>query len=179
MGVDYTFATNGQMTAPGGTVSIPGMTVNSVSLGNITLNHGNAGITQFADPNGVASVTDIDQNGFAAGELVDITMGEDGIIIASYTNGETLGLYQVPLASFNGDNALAKIGGGAFAETTQSGPAILGAQGTIVGQSLEGSNTDIADEFTKLIITQQAYAAGTRIVSSSDEMLKEALNMLR
>ena len=167
------------MTAPTGNVTISNLTVNGVSIGDVTLNHGAAGVTQFADPNGVARVTDIDQNGFAAGELVGVSMGENGRIIASYTNGESIGLAQVPLASFNGDNALAKLNGGAFAETQQSGAAILGAQGSIVGQSLEGSNTDIADEFTKLIVTQQAYAAGTRIVSSSDEMLKEALNMLR
>ena len=179
VGTEYTFSTAGKMTAPTGNVTIRNLTVNGVSIGDVTLNNGAAGVTQFADPNGVARVTDIDQNGFAAGELVGVSMGENGRIIASYTNGESIGLAQVPLASFNGDNALAKLNGGAFAETQQSGAAILGAQGSIVGQSLEGSNTDIADEFTKLIVTQQAYAAGTRIVSSSDEMLKEALNMLR
>ena len=49
----------------------------------------------------------------------------------------------------------------------------------IIGGALEASNTDISDEFTKLIVTQQAYSAGTRIVSTADEMLKEALNMIR
>ena len=60
-----------------------------------------------------------------------------------------------------------------------SGEAILNDNGGIVAASLESSNTDISEEFTKLIVTQQAYAAGTRIVSTSDQMLQEALNMLR
>ena len=63
--------------------------------------------------------------------------------------------------------------------TSESGPAIYGASGQIVGKSLEGSNTDIADEFTKLIVTQQAYAANTRIVTTADQMLQETINMIR
>ena len=60
-----------------------------------------------------------------------------------------------------------------------SGPPIPGAPGTIVGSALEGSNTDVADEFTKLIVTQQAYSANTRIVTTTNEMLQDVLNMLR
>ena len=179
VGVSYTFASNGQITAPLTNPTISGMTIDGVNLGNIVLNHGTGGLSQFADPNGVARVTEIDQNGYAAGELVGVSLGENGRILANYTNGESLAVAQVPLASFNGDNGLRKLDGGAFAETEQSGAALLGAQGTILGQSLEGSNTDVADEFTKLIVTQQAYAAGTRIISTSDQMLQEALNMIR
>lgn len=179
VGIDYVFSANGEMTAPTGNTTISALTVNGINFGDITLNHGTTGITQFADPNGVARVTQINQNGFAAGQLLGVSLGENGRIVASYTNGETLGLAQVVLASFNGDNWLKKTDGGVFQETNESGPAILGALGTVIGQSLEGSNTDIADEFTKLIITQQAYAAGTRIITSSDEMLQEVLNMVR
>lgn len=179
VGVDYTFASNGQMTAPTGNVTVSDLTVNGVNFGDIVLNHGASGVTQFADANGIARVTEINQNGFSAGELLGVSLGENGRIVASYTNGETLGLAQVMLASFNGDNGLRKVDGGVFEETNESGPAILGALGTVIGQSLEGSNTDIADEFTKLIVTQQAYAAGTRIITSSDEMLQEVLNMVR
>lgn len=179
VGADYTFAANGQATGPAGNPTISALTVNGVNLGDIVLNHGNNGLSQFADPNGVARVTEIDQNGYAAGELRGVSLGENGRILASYTNGESLAVAQVVLASFNGDNSLKKLDGGAFAETEGSGAALLGAPGTIIGQSLEGSNTDVADEFTKLIVTQQAYAAGTRIISTSDEMLQEALNMIR
>jgi flagellar hook protein FlgE len=63
--------------------------------------------------------------------------------------------------------------------TDGSGPALYGASGTISGSALEGSNTDIADEFSKLIVTQQAYAAGTRIVTTANQMLQQALNMIQ
>ena len=63
--------------------------------------------------------------------------------------------------------------------TDESGPATYGAPGKIVGSSLEGSNTDIADEFTKLIVTQQAYSANTRVITSSNQMVQDLLNMLR
>ncbi len=179
VGTDYTFNSSGQLNPAVASVSIASLTVNGVDVGAITINHGTGGITQFADSNGVAKVTNLSQNGFAAGELVDVALGEKGRLVASYTNGQTLDLAEISLASFNADGALKKLDGGAFAATQQSGQAILGAQGTILGQSLEGSNTDIADEFTKLIITQQAYSAGTRVVSTSDEMLQEALNMVR
>ena len=69
--------------------------------------------------------------------------------------------------------------GGAYAVTDQSGPPILGSSGTISGSSLEGSNTDIADEFTKLIVTQQAYAANTKVITTANTMVQDLLNVLR
>ncbi|MHA1164906.1 MAG: flagellar hook-basal body complex protein, partial [Alphaproteobacteria bacterium] len=96
----------------------------------------------------MAKVTDINQNGFAAGELVGINVSEEGRVVASYTNGRTIDLAEVTLASFNGDSGLAQSDGGAFRATPNSGAPILGSLGTVVGQALEGSNTDIADEFT-------------------------------
>ena len=179
IGTDYTFNSNGQLNPAVNSVSVANLVVNGASLGAITIDHGANGITQFSDPNGVVKVTNLSQNGYAAGELVDVALGDNGRLTASYTNGQTLDLADITLASFNADGGLKKLDGGAFAATQQSGQAILGAQGIILGQSLEGSNTDIADEFTKLIVTQQAYSAGTRVVSTSDEMLQEALNMVR
>ena len=63
--------------------------------------------------------------------------------------------------------------------TDESGPPTYNAPGKIVGSSLEGSNTDIADEFTKLIVTQQAYSANTRVITTSNQMVQDLLNMLR
>ena len=63
--------------------------------------------------------------------------------------------------------------------TDDSGPAIYGGDGKIIGSSLESSNTDIADEFTKLIVTQQAYSANTRVISTTNQMVQDLLNMLR
>lgn len=179
IGQNYTFSPNGQLSPAVVSTTISDLVVNGIDLGDITLNHGAGGVTQFADSNGVAKVNDINQNGFAAGELVGISVSEDGRVVASYTNGRAVDLAEITLASFNGDNGLAKSDGGAFRATTESGPPIIGSLGAVVGSALEGSNTDIADEFTKLIVTQQAYAANTRIISTADEMVQEALNMIR
>lgn len=178
-GTDYTFAANGQLSPAITTTTLSTLTVNGINLGDVTLDHGSAGITQFADSNGVAKVTDINQDGFAAGELVDINVSDDGRVVASYTNGRSVDIAEISLASFNGDVGLAKTDGGAFRATPASGAPIIGALGSVVGSALEGSNTDIADEFSKLIVTQQAYAANTRIISTADEMITEALNMVR
>lgn len=179
VGQDYTFGPNGQLSPSITTTTISSLTVNGIALGDITLDHGADGITQFADSNGVAKVTDINQDGFAAGELVGITVSEEGRVVASYTNGRAVDIAEISLASFNGDGGLAKTDGGAFRATPNSGAPIIGALGSVVGNALEGSNTDIADEFSKLIVTQQAYAANTRIISTADEMVTEALNMVR
>lgn len=179
VGTNYVFGNNGQLNPPVVSTTVTALTVNGTNLGDITLNHGGGGVTQFADSNGVAKVTDISQNGFSAGELIDISISDEGRVVARFTNGQPLDLAEVTLASFNGDGGLSKSDGGAFRATQQSGPPIIGSLGKVVGSSLEGSNTDIADEFTKLIVTQQAYAANTRIISTSDEMMQEALNMVR
>jgi len=163
-GQNYVFGTNGQLSPAVASTTITGLTVDGISLGNMDLQHGTAGLTQFADSNGSVQVTDIDQNGYTSGSLVDVAISDDERLTATYSNGETVDLAEITLASFNGDNALQKLDGGAYAATVGSGA---------------GSNSDIADEFTKLIVTQQAYAAGTRIVTTGDEMLQEALNMVR
>lgn len=160
-------------------VTINNLSINGVVVGNVILSHGASGVTQFADANGVAKVNLLNQNGYAAGELQSIAVSDKGRIVASYSNGRSIEIAEIPLASFLGDNALKRLDGGAFEATSDSGPAIYGAPGQIVGKSLEGSNTDIADEFTKLIVTQQAYAANTRIVTTADQMLQETINMIR
>ncbi len=178
-GVNYIFDETGKLDPEISTVTLTNLTVNGQSVGDITLNHGVNGITQYADSGGSVQVTDLSQDGYAAGELVGVSISDSGRIVANYTNGRTVDLYEVQLASFNAANRLQKIDGGAFVVTQDSGQAIMGAQGTVLGAALENSNTDIADEFTKLIVTQQAYSAATRIVTTSDEMLQEVLNMVR
>jgi flagellar hook protein FlgE len=153
--------------------------VNGIPLGDVQLVHGAGGMTQFADPNGNAQVNLLQQNGFPAGELQQISVSDKGRIVGSYSNGRTLDLLEITLANFNGANGLKRIDGGAFEVTDESGPAIYGAPGKIVAASLEGSNTDIADEFSKLIVTQQAYSANTRVISGTNEMVQDLLNMLR
>jgi len=178
-GVNYTFAPDGSLNPPITDVTLSNVTVDGVSVGNIKLVHGIGGVTQYADPNGTAQVNLLQQNGYAAGQLQGIAVSDNGRITGTYSNGRTLDLAEVTLANFSGANNLKALDGGAFAATADSGPAIYNASGKIVGSSLEGSNTDIADEFTKLIITQQAYSANTRVVTTSNTMVQDLLNMLR
>jgi len=178
-GTDYVFSANGQMNPPITNLTLTNVTVNGLSLGDVQLVHGAGGVTQFADPNGNAQVNLLQQNGFPAGELQSVNVNDKGRVVGSYSNGRTIDLAEITLASFNGPNNLKRVDGGAFEVTDESGPAIYGASGNVVGSSLEGSNTDIADEFTKLIVTQQAYSANTRVISTTNQMVQDLLNMLR
>jgi flagellar hook protein FlgE len=178
-GVNYTFDPNGQMNPLIANTTLSNVTINGSSLGTVQIVHGSGGLTQFADSNGTAQVNQIQQDGFPAGSLQTISISDKGRVVGTYSNGRTLDLAEVTLANFNGPNQLKRLDGGAFATTDESGPAVLGASGKIVASSLEGSNVDIADEFTKLIVTQQAYSANTRVVTTSNQMVQDVLNMLR
>ena len=178
-GGDFTFGTNGAPSPAIEFTDLTGLTVNGVTIGDVRLQHGATGLTQFADPNGTAEVTALSQNGYAAGEFVSVGVNDNGRVVVSYNNGQQLEVAQVVTANFNAVNALKRMDGGVFAATAESGEPILDNDGGIIGSSLEASNTDISEEFTKLIVTQQAYAADTRIVSTADEMLQEVLNMVR
>lgn len=178
---DYTFRGDGSLLPPGvPTATITGLTVNGVNLGDVELKHDTNGVSQFADVNGTVNVSTLNQNGYGAGEFVSVAINDSGRVVATYSNGERIDMAQVVTAEFNAINKLKRLDGGVFASTSESGEAILDLSGSgVIGGALEASNTDISDEFTKLIVTQQAYAAGTRIVSAADDMLQEALNMIR
>lgn len=178
-GVNYTFGANGQMDPLVATLALNNVTVDGVSLGNIQIVHGSGGVTQFSDANGAVKVNMLTQNGYAAGELQTVSVSDKGRIVGSYSNGRTIDLAEITLAEFNGANFLKRIDGGAFEVTDESGTPTYGASGKIIGSSLEGSNTDIADEFTKLIITQQAYSSNTRVITTANQMVQDLLNMLR
>jgi flagellar hook protein FlgE len=179
-GTNFTFSANGQMEPQITNLQLENVTVDGVALGTIQMVFGSGGITQFSDPNGNVQVNELKQNGFAAGSLQSVSVNDKGRVVGSYSNGRTIDLAQITLANFNGPNYLKRIDGGAFQVTDESGPAIYGgAPGKIVNSSLEGSNADIADEFTKLIVTQQAYSANTRVISTSNQMVQDLLNMLR
>jgi flagellar hook protein FlgE len=180
VGTNFTFNSDGSLSSPSGAgITIPGMTVNNQSLGNVTLNLGSSGMTNYASTTGAATVNLIQQNGYAAGQLQSVAISNNGLVVGTFSNGQNLDLAQVTLSHFNGTNYLQALSGEAYAVTEQSGPAIAGASGTISGSSLEGSNTDIADEFTKLIVTQQAYSANTKVITTANDMVQDLLNVLR
>ena len=179
VGVNYTFANDGSLSPPITQTNIPNLTVNGVSLGNMVLNHGSNGITQFADSNGTTSVTTLTQNGYAAGKYTSVAVDNSGRVVASYSNGQQVDVAQVVTANFAGVDSLKQMSGDAFAETSDSGSPVLSTSPNISGSALEASNTDISTEFSQLIVTQQAYAAGTKIVTTANQMLQQALNMIR
>jgi flagellar hook protein FlgE len=179
-GTNFTFSANGSLSSPtGSAISIPGVVVDGQSLGAITVNISSGGLTQFASSSGSATINTISQNGFAAGQLQSVSINNSGLVVGTFSNGQNINLASVTLSHFNGTNYLKALDGGAYEVTDLSGPAIIGASGKISGSSLEGSNTDIADEFTKLIVTQQAYSANTKVITTANSMVQDLLNVLR
>jgi flagellar hook protein FlgE len=176
---NFTFSASGQMSPAVPSVTLANAVVNGVALGSPVINFGTGGVTQFADANGNVQVNQIQQDGFPAGQLQSVGVGSNGRIVGNYSNGRNLDLAEISVATFNGTNFLKRVNGGAFEITDGSGQALFGKSGTIVGSSLEGSNTDIADEFTKLIVTQQAYSANTKVITTSNTMVQDLLNVLR
>jgi flagellar hook protein FlgE len=179
-GTNFTFGPSGALTSPSvPAVTIPGVAVGNQTLGNLSFSIGSGSLTQFASAGGTATINAVTQNGYAAGQLQSVAINNNGLVIGTFSNGQNLDLASVTLSHFNGTNYLKSLDGGAYAITEQSGPAILGASGTISGSSLEGSNTDIASEFTKLIVTQQAYSANTKVITTANSMVQDLLNVLR
>jgi len=178
-GVDFVFDATGQLNPAISSLTLNNVTIDSISLGSVSLAFGSGGLTQFANANGTVQVNLLDQNGAPAGQLQGVAVDDQGRVIGTYSNGRIVPLAVVTLANFNGQNYLKRLDGGAYAETAESGPAILNATGKIVGSSLESSNSDIADEFSKLIVTQQAYSANTRIITTTNQMVQDLLNVIR
>ena len=179
VGTDFTFGANGQMNPVVGQITLSNLTVGGVALGNVAMAFGTGGVTQFADSNGTAQVNNITQDGYAAGQLKSVSVSNQGRVVGSYSNGRNIDLAEVSVATFNGANFLKRIDGGAFEQTNESGSALFGKGGSISGSSLEASNTDIADEFTKLIVTQQAYSANTKVITTANTMVQDLLNVVR
>jgi len=124
------------------------------------------------------------QNGFPMGTLSNYGIGSDGVITGIYSNGITEALGAVAVATFRNPPGLVQEGNNQFSESGNSGPALIGLaqtgpRGLINAGSVENSNVDIADEFVKLIVTQRAFQANTRVITTSDEMLQEVLQLKR
>jgi flagellar hook protein FlgE len=124
------------------------------------------------------------QDGVGPGTLSSYDVGSDGVISGVYSNGELRTLARVAVANFQNPAGLAQEGGTLFQVSNNSGEAQIGApgdkgMGVILPSSLEMSNVDISEEFTDMIITQRGFQANSRIITSSDEMLQELVNLKR
>lgn len=150
---------------------------NGADLQEIAVN-----VEALSQYSGQYNVVFAEQNGAELGLRTGVTVDREGTVFARFSNGETVPIYQLPLATFANSNGLEMLNGNVFQETTESGEFNLreagqGGAGLVESSSLEASNVDLADEFSRMIVTQQAYNAGTRVISTTDEMLQELLRL--
>lgn len=184
-GGSLTFDASGELTS-GFTMTIPGGVLPGFGAGDpVTINMGAAGepnrLTQFG---GLSTASVLSQDGAAAGNLLSFSVSQEGLIVGAYSNGRTRTIGQLAMASFANPEGLEKAGNSAFRATVNSGLAQLGVggqggRGLISGGTLEMSNVDLANEFTSLIIAQRGFQANSRVVTTSDEMLQEVVNLKR
>lgn len=163
-----TFATDGSLTTP-----------TSLTVGGLTVDLST--ITGFSGLDTVKAKT---QDGQAAGTLLSFALGADGTITGSFSNGLKQTVGKLALGSFTNPAGLEKAGGSLFRTGVNSGAAQVGAAGTggrgsLAGGALEMSNVDLSSEFTSLIIAQRGFQANSRVITTSDEVLQELVNLKR
>jgi flagellar hook protein FlgE len=139
------------------------------------------GVTQFAGS--TYSLLGLTQDGVPPGSFSGVTAQDNGNIVVNYNNGQTRTIAQIPLVTFNAPDALQSQNGQSFTATPASGsPLAVAASsngaGNLVTGSVEGSNVDIATEFTNLIVSQQAYSSNAKVVTTADQMLQVTLQMI-
>jgi flagellar hook protein FlgE len=145
------------------------------------VNNGTANITSYGAPSATSSSN---QNGFQSGTLTSIVTGPDGTIQGMFNTGQSTELARLGLATFNNPSGLLKIGGNRFNVSTSSGEPSIGApeqggRGSTAGNTLELSNVDMAAEFIAMIIAQRGYQANSKVITTTDEVLQESINLKR
>jgi flagellar hook protein FlgE len=177
-GTPLTFSPVAPSVALSGFTTGAGNSTVTLDLGNVG---GTNGMTQFA---GDFTISNIDQDGVRFGNYTGITINEEGIVTALFDNGQRLDIYQLPLGMFRNPNGLESRSGNVYLETNRSGNFQLnlagnGGAGDIAPAALESSTVDLAEEFTKMIITQRAYSANTKVITTADDMLDELIRVKR
>lgn len=188
--VSLTFDSSGALTGPDPT-DLPAVTFNGAAAQTITLDFGTPttapddglgrdGVVQLAGSSNVAGT----QNGFAAGDLQGIAFDTDGLLTGIFNNGQTRPLFQLALADFAAPDRLTSLGNQLFRESVTSGSPAIGKPdssglGRIIASSLERSNVDLAQEFIDLISLQRAFQANARVITTSDGLLTDLINIVR
>jgi flagellar hook protein FlgE len=179
-GQSVVFNSSGQMVSPSsGKLTLSNMSVDGAQLGNVTVNFGSGGLTQYDSATGTVDVSTLKQDGYTSGSLTSVGVDSQGRVTASYTNGVQVPIAEVPLYKFNGNSALSVATGGIYVPNNASGPAIKMASTDITGGSLEASNTDIATQFSKMIVTQQAYSANSKVITTANSMMQDVMAIIR
>lgn len=140
------------------------------------------GVTQYAGDE--YTVRNRAQDGVPLGSYSSVAIRDNGDIAINYDNGQSRVIARAPITTFNNPDALQHLDGQAFMRTVESGEARTSdagsnGAGSLVVSSVEGSNVDIASEFSKLIIAQRAYTANTKVVTAADQLLQDTINMSR
>ena len=184
---NMTFDSNGNLLTPaanvtGISVGPPNTAALADGASNLSFtwqlyNNGSPLLTQVAAP---SSTTSANANGGKSGSLVNFTIGSDGTITGSFSNGQTQALGQIALATFANNNGLQLEGNTDYTPTLASGQAVMGAagsggRGTISGGALELSNVDIATEFANLIVAQRGFEADAKAVTTFDQITQDTI----
>jgi flagellar hook protein FlgE len=167
-----------------GSVQIDWLTTGPTDPTSIAMNFGAAnsvnGLTGFGGP---STATAIDQDGYEDGTLDSISVSSEGDIVGMYTNGVSLKLAQLQLATFRNPAGLIANGSNMFVESANSGSAsrrVAGqGSGFITAGALEGGNVDIATEFTRIITAQRGFQVNARVIQTTDSLLEELANLIR
>jgi flagellar hook protein FlgE len=164
--------------ATGATASTPAFTWNNGSAAQALAYTFDT--TQF---NSNSTVFSQDQDGYASGAVTDVNIAADGKVSAVYSNGKTIPVAMISLASFTNPDGLDATGGSRFSATSASGSPTIGyagaSLGTLITQALELSNVDLATEFVDLITIQNAYSANSKVITTTNDMLTELINLKR
>jgi len=185
-----TFDGNGNLTSPAATdppiaVAIPGLVDGASEPTTINWNLYNSSgtclVTQFAQTSGVSATT---QDGFQAGQISNVAISNGGLLVATYSNGQSATVGQIALASIENPASMLSVGNNNLQPTADtSAPAIgaanSGGRGQILGQSLEASTVDIATEFANLMAYQQSYQANSRVITTADQMMQDLIGLIR
>jgi flagellar hook protein FlgE len=169
------FDVNGAYTAGAGTLNL---TVTGAAAMIVPVNF--SGMTQYA---GESTVTGTG-NGYTSGSLENVVIDTSGVLTGKYSNGRSQALAQVSLATFNNPGGLIKAAENMYEESNNSGNAQVGTaasggRGKIAPGTLEMSNVDLSAEFTNMIVTQRGFQANSKIITTSDEMLQDLVNLKR
>jgi flagellar hook protein FlgE len=183
-----TFDSFGNLTAPPANQTLAVTLANGAATPlSITWDLYDAAGTSLGDITGYSSPSTTTfqyQNGYASGVLRGISVDEDGVVTAAYSNGQLIPTYQIALADFPSYDGLTKLGKNLYAESLKSGQPMPGVAGngrlgSISASAIEMSNIDLAQEFVKMITTQRAFQANSRVITTSDEILNELINIKR
>ena len=169
LGEEVTFDAAGRLTAPAGALTLGGVQIDVSTL------------TGYA---GITSIEAKEQDGRQAGKLEAFELQPDGTLMGSFSNGQRYALAQLGLATFANPAGLEKSGSSVYRATVNSGQATVGAageggRGELSSGALEMSNVDLSAEFTSLIVAQRGFQANSRVITTSDELLQELVNLKR